>query len=184
MINIIAAIGKNHELGAKNKLLWHIPKDMAYFKKLTLGQVVIMGRKTFESLPPKNRPLPNRINIVVTTKNLKTIFSRSKKDGKNQLIISSSLPEAIKEAKKFKKEVFIIGGASLYQQAINLADRLYLTLIDQEFKNADVFFPDYSQFEVIEERKDADNKYQFSFLVLRRKSNKISFNPRSTFSPL
>jgi len=175
MINIIAAIGKNRELGAKNKLLCYIPKDMAYFKKLTLGQVVIMGRKTFESLPEKNRPLPHRINIVVTKKNPKNIFFQSKKDSKTPLFFFSSLKEAINEAKKFKKEIFIIGGASLYQQTINLADRLYLTLIDKEFKEADVFFPNYSEFEVIEEKKEADDQYQFSFLVLRKKSNKTSF---------
>jgi dihydrofolate reductase len=169
MINIIAAIGKNRELGANNKLLWHIPKDMAHFKKLTLDQVVIMGRKTFESLPKKNQPLPHRINIVVTTKNPKTLFSQLKKNKKNQLIFCSSLQEAIIKAKEFKKEIFIIGGASLYQQAISLTDRLYLTLINQEFPQADVFFPDYSQFKIVEEKKDADDKYQFSFLILQRK---------------
>ena len=170
MINIIAAIGKNRELGAKNKLLWHIPKDMAHFKKLTLGQVVIMGRKTYQSLPKKYQPLPDRINIVVTRKNPNTIFSRSKKDGKTRLFFFSSLQEAIDEARKFKKEIFIIGGASLYQQAISLADRLYLTLIDQLFPQADVFFPDYSDFEVIDEKKDADDNFRFSFLILKRKN--------------
>mgnify|MGYP000109057486 FL=1 len=169
MINIIAAIGKNRELGAKNKLLWHIPKDMAHFKKLTLDQVVIMGRKTYQSLPKKYQPLPDRINIVVTRKNPNTIFLRSKQDGKTPLFFFSALQEAIDEAKKFKKEIFIIGGASLYQQAINLTDRLYLTLIDQEFPQADVFFPNYSQFEVIDEKKDSDDNFRFSFLILQRK---------------
>jgi len=103
---------------------------MKRFKDLTLGQVVIMGRKTYESLPTKFRPLPDRINIVVT---------------KNQnwkmpgCLISNSLDEAILKAKEFNKEIFIIGGASIYSQGLKYADKLYLTLVDKEYPDADVF---------------------------------------------
>jgi len=155
MISIIAAIGKNRELGKDNKLLWRIPEDMKRFKDLTSGQVVIMGRKTYESLPKKFRPLPNRINIVVT---------------KNQnwkmpgCLISNSLDEAILKAKEFNKEIFIIGGASIYNQGLKYADKLYLTLVDKEYPDADVFFPDYKDFgkvKVLSSGFSGNLKYQF-----------------------
>jgi len=155
MISIIAAIGKKRELGKNNKLLWRIPEDMKRFKDLTLGQVVIMGRKTYESLPKKFRPLPNRINILVT---------------KNQnwkmpgCLISNSLDEAILKAKEFKKEIFIIGGASIYSQGLKYADKLYLTLVDKEYPDADVFFPDYKDFgkvKVLSSGFSGNLKYQF-----------------------
>jgi dihydrofolate reductase len=155
MISIIAAIGKNRELGKDNKLLWRIPEDMKRFKDLTSGQVVIMGRKTYESLPKKFRPLPDRINIVVT---------------KNQnwkmpgCLISNSLDEAILKAKEFNKEIFIIGGASIYSQGLKYADKLYLTLVDKEYPDADVFFPDYKDFgkvKVLSSGFSGNLKYQF-----------------------
>ena len=139
MINIIAAVGKNRELGAKNKLLWHIPADMEHFKTKTEGNVVIMGRKTFESLPKKFRPLPNRINIVVTRD---TNYQINEKN----VFVCHSIEDAIEKGKEFNKEVFIIGGAQIYRSALKYTDKLYLTLVDRGYPEADVFFPDYSEF--------------------------------------
>ena len=122
-VSMVAAIGRNRELGRGNELLWHIPEDLKRVKALTLGHPVIMGRKTFESI---GKPLPGRTNLVV---------SRS----------SLSLEDALAQAKKLdKEEIFIIGGAQIYEQALPYADRLCLTLID-DAKEADAFFPEYGQ---------------------------------------
>ncbi|MEK7634023.1 MAG: dihydrofolate reductase [Patescibacteria group bacterium] len=171
MINIIAAIGKNLELGKDNKLLWHIAEDFKRFKKITEGHIVIMGRKTYESLPEKFRPLPNRVNIVVTRDLNFTILKRSSKDGNFKAIVCNSIEEAIKKAKSYKLqvtsfEVFIIGGASIYKQGIKYADKLYLTLVNQEFPGADAFFPDYSDFKIVKEEKHQDEKYSYKFIEL------------------
>ncbi len=173
MINIIAAIGKNRELGKNNKLLWYIPEDFKRFKTLTSGHVVIMGRKTYESLPEKFRPLPNRVNIVVTRDPRFTISARSYKDGK--AIICLSMEEAIEKGTAYVKtstsqgEIFIIGGASIYQQGIKYADKLYLTLVNQEYPEADAFFPDYSEFKKkVFEENHRDENYSFKFVELER----------------
>ena len=155
---MIAAIGKNRELGKDNKLLWHIHEDARRFKTLTEGHVVIMGRKTYESLPEKFRPLPNRTNIVVTRNPAFTTI--------NQLIVVGSIEEAIEEGKKIdKKEIFIIGGAQIYSMAIKYTDKLYLTLIDKEYPDADAFFPEYSEFKkVVFEETHSDEKYSYKFI--------------------
>jgi dihydrofolate reductase len=174
MISIIAAIGKNRELGKDNKLLWRIPEDMKRFKDLTLGQVVIMGRKTYESLPKKFRPLPNRINIVISRH--PELVSGSQQDVETCLpsgrqvrhnintIICFSIEQAIDKAKEFNKEIFIIGGASIYSQGLKYADKLYLTLVDKEYPDADVFFPDYKDFgkvKFLSSGFSGNLKYQF-----------------------
>lgn len=134
IISLIAAIGKNRELGKDNKLLWHIPEDMKRFKNLTIGHVVIMGRKTYESI---GKALPNRINIIVT---------KDKTYQAPDCLIAQSIDEAIEIAKtKEKEEIFIIGGGQIYAQSISYANRLYLTLINETCE-ADTFFPDYSEF--------------------------------------
>jgi dihydrofolate reductase len=132
MLSIIAAVGKNRELGKGNKLLWHIPEDMAWFREKTMGHPVIMGRKTFASI---GRPLPNRVNIVITRDPL------FQAEG---VTIVHSLEEAIEKTKETKNdEIFIIGGANLYEQAILIADKLYITQVDALRPDADVFFPEY-----------------------------------------
>ena len=157
MISIIAAIGKNRELGKDNKLLWHIPGDFKRFKELTSGHVVIMGRKTYESI---GKSLPNRINYVITRdKNYQAIGC----------FIFNSLESAINFAKKKTSEVFIIGGAEIYKQGIKYADRLYLTLVDKEFPNADTFFPDYSGFKkVVSEENHTSGDIKFKFVELTK----------------
>ncbi len=155
-ISIIAAIGKNRELGKDNKLLWHLKKDLQHFKTITSGHPVIMGRKTFESI---GFPLPKRTNIII---------SRDKNyQAPAGVIVCDSLTQAIAAASaKDKQEIFIIGGASIYAQAINLTDKLYLTLIDDTF-DAEVYFPNYSRFKkVISAKEDSEGKYNFKYLEL------------------
>lgn len=158
-ISIIAAIGLNRELGKDNKLLWHIPEDFKRFKKITAGHPVIMGRKTFESI---GHPLPNRLNMVVTRK--------KNYQAPPKVVVFNSLEKALKTAKKQKTaEVFIIGGASIYAQAIKFANKLYLTLVEKEFPQADTFFPDYSEFtEVLFKKRKSNKKYSFTFLELEK----------------
>ena len=156
MISIIAAIGKNNELGKKNKLLWSLPADMKHFKEITSGHAVIMGRKTFESI---GRALPNRKNIVVT-RDLKY-----KKDG---VEIVHSLEEALGLFKDKDEEVFIIGGAEVYKQAMSFADKLYITHIEAEDKDADTFFPEIIPIVFLETSreeytKDEKNPYDYTF---------------------
>lgn len=160
MINIIAAIGKNRELGAKNKLLWHIPEDVERFKTLTTDQVVIMGRKTYESIPEKFRPLPHRVNIIVTRDENYQINNKN-------VFVSHSIEDAITKAKEFNKEIFIIGGAQIYKESLKYADKLYLTLVDKEYPEADVFFPDYSEFKIkTSEENHLSGNLKFKFIEL------------------
>ncbi|OIO15717.1 diacylglycerol kinase [Candidatus Gottesmanbacteria bacterium CG11_big_fil_rev_8_21_14_0_20_37_11] len=156
-ISIIAAIAENRAIGKNNKLLWHIPQDMKHFRKITSGHPVVMGRKTYESL---GRPLPDRTNIVVT---------RDKLFRAKGCIICYSLDIAIRTAgAKDSQEIFIIGGGKIYEQAITLADKLYLTVVKGNYE-ADTYFPDYSDFKKVVSRKDReDSKYKFTFLELER----------------
>ena len=129
MIAIIAAIDKNNALGFKNRLLFYLPDDLKRFKALTTGHTVVMGRKTFDSLP--KGALPNRRNIVL---------SRSTRLELPGAEVYASLEEALQHCAD-DEQVFIMGGASVYKQAMPLADRLYMTEIDVEAAEADVYFP-------------------------------------------
>lgn len=130
-ICIIAAVARNRVIGKGNGLLWHIPEDMKHFREITRGKPVIMGRKTWESLPEKFRPLPGRQNIVLT---------RDKRYVAAGALIAGSLDEAMQMADA-APEVFIIGGAEIYRQALPLADCLYLTEVDVT-PEGDAFFPE------------------------------------------
>ena len=139
-VSIVAAIGKNRELGRGGGLLWHIPDDLKRFKRLTLGHPVIMGRKTWDSLPEQFRPLPGRSNIVVTRD--PAILARTTL-ATGDVVTASSIEEALRQAAEVdKEEIFIIGGAQVYEAALHHADRLYLTLVD-DTKEADAYFPPY-----------------------------------------
>lgn len=161
IISIIAAMDKNRGIGYKNKLPWNIPQDLARFKNLTLNHPVIMGRKTYQSiLSYLNKPLPKRLNIVVSRdKNLKVEGG----------YVAESFQQAINYAKqKENQEIFIIGGASIYNQAIKYAHRLYLTLVKGNFKT-DCYFPDYSSFQkVLEKQEKTSFKNNFTWLTLER----------------
>ena len=130
MISIIVAIGANGEIGANNNLLWRLPDDMKRFKELTTGHTVIMGRKTFESLP--KGALPNRTNVVITRNNGASFENCE---------VFNDLKAAI-DTYKNENEIFIIGGAEIYRQAMIFADKMYVTHVHHTFGNADVFFPD------------------------------------------
>lgn len=174
MLSIIACISKVHRaIGYKNRLPYAIPSDMTRFRMLTTGHTIIMGRKTFESLP--NGALPNRRNIVISK-------TREQITGCE---VFSSLEEALaarKESVGNKKtvgsketteedECFIIGGASIYEQALPFADKLYLTIVEKEPEHADTFFPEINpaEWEVTEKEMRNENGLPFTFLTLYRK---------------
>ncbi len=159
-ISIIAAIGKNNEIGKENKLLWHLPADLKHFKEITSGHPVIMGRKTFESI---GKALPNRQNIIIT---------RDKKYKVANAEIVHSIEEALTLCKK-ENEVFIIGGSEIYKQAMSFADKLYITEVEAEDKKADAFFPEIIPIVFGEEKRefhkaDDKNKYSYSFVEYRK----------------
>lgn len=158
-ISLIAAIGKNRELGKGNKLLFQIPEDMKFFREKTRGHAVIMGRKTYESI---GHPLPDRTNIVVTRST-----DSSVPDG---VVIKNSIEEALEYAKSIEKEeVFIIGGAQIYELSLPYANTLYLTLVEASVPDADAFFPAYTDFNrIISERMSSDENYVYNFLELAR----------------
>ncbi|MDP1926358.1 MAG: type 3 dihydrofolate reductase [Thiobacillus sp.] len=130
-VSVIAALANNRVIGIENRLPWRLPEDLAHFKALTLNHPILMGRKTFESL---GRPLPGRTNIVIT---------RNPDYCKDGCLVADSIPAALALCADVE-EVFFIGGAELYAQAIPLADRLYLTEVDIEAEG-DAWFPDYDK---------------------------------------
>lgn len=166
-ISIIAAIDNNNAIGYKNRLLCHLPADLRHFKELTSGHTVIMGRKTFESLP--NGTLPNRHNIVISHEKLHTNTNLSA-DG-TSFIIKNSIYEALNCVKNDEK-IFIIGGESIYNKTIDIADILYITKINAEF-TADRFFPEidmkiWQEKERFDFQKDEKNRYNFSFITYEK----------------
>jgi dihydrofolate reductase len=160
-ISIIAAIGTNNEIGKGNELLCPLPADLKHFKEITTGHTVIMGRKTFDSLP--NGPLPHRTNIVI---------SRNPELKLKGAIVCSSLDIALWKVID-EEEVFIIGGAQIYRQALPVADKLYLTEIHAAFPDADRFFPavdcrEWREVDRIPCPADENHPYSFSFVELER----------------
>ena len=158
MVSIIVAIAENGVIGDKNALLWNIKEDMRRFRTTTTGHPVIMGRKTFESI---GRPLPKRTNVVITRGD--TTFEGCK--------VAHSLEEAIAMFPA-EEEVFIIGGAQIYTQAMALADKLYLTIVHRNYEG-DTSFPEinYSEWrEVARERFERGEEYDgaFTFIDLER----------------
>ncbi len=129
MISIIVAIAKNYAIGKNNELLWHIPEDMKRFKRITSGHKVIMGKKTYESLP--YRPLKNRTNIVI---------SDIPGDHYEECVMAYSIGEAIGYCDP-EEECFVIGGGMVYRQFMPLADKLYITRVHKDF-DADTFYPE------------------------------------------
>lgn len=160
MVSIIVAIARNGVIGDKNALLWHIKEDMRFFRTTTSGHAVIMGRKTFESLGSK--PLPKRTNIVITR-------SDRNFDG---AFTAHSLQEAIAMVED-NAEIFIIGGAQIYAEALSCVDRMYITRVDRDYEG-DTSFPeiDFSQWKLVaSERFERGEEYEspFEFLTYDRK---------------
>lgn len=157
-VSAIAAIASgNRALGRGNDLIYKIPEDLKRFKDLTSGHPIIMGRKTFESI---GRVLPNRTNIIIT---------RDLDFKAEGAIVVNSIEEALEKAKRLEKEeIFIIGGAQIYQQALPFTDKLYLTLVEGS-PEADVYFPDYTSFtKKTFEQKNESNGISYIHLDLEK----------------
>lgn len=164
IVSLIAAHARNRAIGKNNDLPWRLPNDMRYFMETTQGHCVIMGRKNYESLPHKYRPLANRTNIVVTRQsNFEALGC----------VVVHSFADALQEAKQRNEtEVFVIGGAEIYTQALPVADRLYLTEIDAAVEG-DNFFPvvDYAAYKEVSRKHhaaDVKHAYAFDFVIYER----------------
>lgn len=160
MISIIAAISDNYVIGKDNQIPWHLPADFAYFKAKTLGKPIIMGAQTYLSI---GKALPNRKNIIL---------NRDPKFKAEGCVVVSSIKEAIQEAGQ-AEEIMICGGASVYEQFLSQAKKLYLTFVHHEFEG-DTFFPRFNQDEWQETFRedhelDSQNPYPYSFVVFERK---------------
>ncbi|MFO1388521.1 dihydrofolate reductase [Cellvibrio sp.] len=165
-LSLIVATAKNNAIGRNNELPWHLPQDLKYFKSVTLGKPVIMGRKTFESI---GKPLPGRTNIVVT---------RQKNWSVAGVLVAKSVEEALEIAQQFRgeqsslaEEVMVIGGAEIYRHALPIADRVYLTKIDIDVEGADAFFPRLSpeQWALVSELAgEEDAKFKHTFLIFEK----------------
>lgn len=156
MIHLVVAVAENGAIGKDNQLLWHLPDDLKQFKKLTSGHTVVMGRKTYESI---GKPLPNRTNVIIT---------RNENYEAPGCIVVSSLEEAIRT----ESDVYIIGGAEIYQQALPLTDRIHLTEV-QASVEGDTFFPKLDSAEWHELSRethptDEKHRYAFDFVELER----------------
>ena len=164
IISLIAAVAENNVIGKDNNLPWHLPTDMKYFRDTTMGHCVIMGRKNYDSIPLKYRPLDGRTNIVVT---------RQKDFIAKDCIVVNSMERALEVAKeKNESEVFVIGGADIYKQTIDIADKVYYTKIHHTF-DGDAFFPivDERTWKLVSKKDvaaDEKNKFSFSFCVYQR----------------
>lgn len=160
-ISIIAAVGENLELGKNNTLIWSLPNDLKYFKKVTSGKMVVMGKNTFKSLP---KVLPNRKNVVLT-------FPDDTEDLGKEVEIYHSIPEFLEKYKDYQDEIFIIGGASIYKQFLDLASNLYLTEVKDTCKDASVYFPRFDESLYNKEfvLANSDNGINYEHVIYRRK---------------
>jgi dihydrofolate reductase len=161
IVSIVVAISENNAIGKNNQLLWHLPEDLKFFKRVTSGHSIIMGRKTYESI---GRPLPNRRNIVISRQNL--VIEGCE--------VVPSLDKAL-EITAAEEEVFIVGGGQIYVESLERCDRLYLTRVHTHIEDADTFFPTINpeNWKILsEEHHTADEKhlYDYTFLVMERVS--------------
>ncbi|MDB5007073.1 MAG: dihydrofolate reductase [Mucilaginibacter sp.] len=150
-ITIVVAISENHAIGKDNKLLWHLPGDLKHFKEITTGHTIIMGRKTYESV---GRPLPNRRNVIVTRQTIAIEGCEVVHSIEDALLLCAG-----------ELEVFIVGGAEIYKQAMKLTNRIYLTIVHKEFEG-DSFFPEIDKSEwkeVYHEDHEPDQKNLLSY---------------------
>lgn len=162
MLSIIVAVAENNAIGKDNDLIWYISDDLKRFKRLTTDHTILMGRKTYESLP--SGALPKRTNVVIT---------RDQSLELDKCVMLHSIEEAIEKYKDSEEEVFVIGGGSIYEKMLPYAQKLYLTKVHENF-DADVFFPEINMEEWIisdEENhsKGEKNEYDYSFIDLVRK---------------
>ncbi len=171
---MIAAIGQNRELGKANQLLWHLPDDFAYFKEKTLNSIMIMGRKTFESI---GRPLLRRVSIVITSQDdwhhEDVIVAHSMQDAVNKANDRLSKDKSLPGERELKDEVFIIGGGEVYRQGLKHASTIYLTEVPHAFPYADTFFPDWDKNEWKEVSRthhttDENHEFEFDWVVYEK----------------
>ena len=165
MLSIIVAVAKNNVIGKDNKLIWHLPEDLKRFKKLTTGHTIIMGRKTFESL---GRILPNRKHVILCND------MEMKIDNENVEIVQDV--SMIKHYIDSKEENFVIGGATIYKLLMPYANKLYLTLIQEEFEG-DVYFPEIKdeEFKIVNKEKglkNEENPFEYEYITFERINNK------------
>lgn len=161
MLSIIVALAENHAIGKNNDLIWYISDDLKRFKRLTTGHSILMGRKTYESLP--NGALPNRENIVIT---------RDQNLELPKCTMMHSIEEVINTYMGSEEEIFVIGGGSVYEELLPYAKKLYLTKVHASFE-ADVYFPkinmeDWKLLSEEHHQKSEKNEFDFSFVDLRR----------------
>lgn len=159
MIALVVAMAESNVIGKENKLIWHLPADLKHFKNLTTGHPIIMGRKTFESI---GKTLPNRTNIVITRQ------QDYKPEG---CLVAHSLSEALMLAQQLDAEIFVIGGAEIYKQAMFLADTIFLTEVHHTFEG-DTFFPEidtllWVETDRQEHQADEKNPYDYAFVTLQ-----------------
>jgi dihydrofolate reductase len=165
-ISLIAAVAENNVIGKNNDLIWHLPNDLKYFKKITSGHHVVLGRKNYLSIPEKFRPLPNRTNIVLT---------RNPDFKAEGCIVLNSIEKAIEFAQlNNETELFIIGGGEIYKQALDkqLVDRLYITHVHENF-DGDTYFPDlnFDNWQLISKQcmnKDEKHPHDYTFCVYEK----------------
>lgn len=165
MFNLIVAIGNNNEIGKDNKLLWNIPEDLKKFKEITTGNIVIMGRKTYESI---GRPLPNRENIILT-RNKKKFLEKNKN---LNVEVYENIETLIEKYKNNNKDIFIIGGEEIYKIAMekDIIKKLYISHINYEDKEADAYFPkiDYKKW-----KKTTEEKYEGRIFCIYEKGEVV-----------
>ena len=167
-INIICAMSKSRQIGYQGKLLTHLPRDLKYFKHLTENQITIMGRVTYESiLSQLGKPLPNRTNIVLTRDYNYTTDH-------DNVHVYNSIHDILDEYEQHGEgDIFVIGGEQIYSMFLPHADRLYLTIIDHEFPEADTYFPAISDnfkcISMISNKQDEKHAYDYHFLVYEKK---------------
>ena len=152
MIKIIVAMSKNRVIGDSNTLIWHLPEDLKRFKELTTGNTIVMGRKTYESI---GKPLPNRRSIIIT---------RDTEYSVDGCEVVNSLEEALLLS---NSDCFIIGGGEIYRQAIDIADRIYLTLINKEFEG-DTSFPELKDWVEVSKKDFSNDNFEYSFIEYER----------------
>lgn len=160
MISLIVAHDMNRVIGKDNKMPWHIPNELAYFKEKTMGKAIVMGRNTFESI---GRPLPGRLNIVIT---------RNTSYNPEGVTIVHSIEEAIEIARKHHEEVMIIGGEQIFKEVLPYSDLIYVTLIQNEFEG-DTFFPPYEDgWDVAStsETITTDSGLQYQYMIYKKKN--------------
>nr|AIA19201.1 Dihydrofolate reductase [uncultured bacterium]AIA19214.1 Dihydrofolate reductase [uncultured bacterium] len=162
IVSQIAAMAKNRVIGKNNSLPWKLPEDLKFFKEKTDGKILIMGRKTFESLPGH---LPNRFHIVIS----RSPIESDEEDVRFVTSIDEALKVAEEMTEEWPEEVFVVGGGEIYQQTLHLVDKIYLTIIDQEIEG-DAYFPDFGpeNFKLVEEAR-RDKPWPFRFCTYLRK---------------